>query len=141
MSEPNETPQTQAPQPVDPLEFLQQFPGAPSRQHLENLKKEVPGGKLRIFSPDGKRVFILRGISGLEMAKLQAEVPKNSSNPEWDLQLKACAACIVWSSLGHLDEMALRAGPAGLPDSLWALIQSLSDFYDPVQLATFSAEL
>lgn len=129
------------PQPVDPYEFLAQFPNAPSRQYLEGVKKEAPGGKLRIFSPDGKRVFILRGISGLELARLQAEVPKNSSNPEWDLQLKACATCIVWSNLGPLDEMALRAGPAGLPDSLWMLIQALSDFYDPVQLTTFSADL
>ena len=138
---PEEKNAAETPQPVDPFEFLQQFPNAPSRQYLEGLKKEVPGGKLRIFSPDGKRVFILRGISGLELAKLQSDVPKNAANPEWEIQLRACAACIVWSSVGTLDEMALRAGPAGLPDSLWVLIQSLSDFYDPVQLASFSAEL
>jgi len=133
--------QTSRPAPVDPFEFLAAIPGAPSRQKIEAWKQEVPGGRVQLFSPDGKRVFILRGVSGLEMAKFQNEIPKNASNPEWELQLKVCAAAILWSNMGQMDEMTLKAGPAGLPESLWTIIQNLSDFYDPVQLYNLSAEL
>ena len=115
--------------------------GYPSEAKLSAWKAQAPGGRLKIFCPDGGRVFILRGLSGLELAGIHAAVPKNSSNPDADVQIASVARCTLFCSGGELSEEALRTGPAGLPESLFAIVQNLSDFYDPVQLFNCSMEL
>ena len=115
--------------------------GYPSASKIASWKAQAPGGRLKIFSPDGVRVFILRGLSGLELSAIHGGIPKNSSNPDADVQIASVARCTLFTSAGELTEEGLRTGPAGLPESLFAIVQNLSDFYDPVQLFNFSMEL
>ena len=76
MSDPNVSevavPITSAePPPITPFEFLQQFADAPSQEQIDSLKSQAPGRRLRLFhSTDAKRVYIMRGIGGAELAQL-----------------------------------------------------------------------
>jgi hypothetical protein len=143
-------PNTPPPAPADlpkapeetPFEKLRKSTvGFPSDAKISAWKAQAPGGRLKVFSPDGVRVFILRGLSGLELASIHNNVPKNASNPDAEVQIAAAAKCTLFTSAGPLTEEALRTGPAGLSESLFAFVQNLSDFYDPVQLFNLSMEL
>jgi len=128
----------------DPYEFLATVKNAPSKQQIEAWKSEVPGGRVRLFTPDGKRVYIIRGISGLELAKLADEIPANAKDVEYELKLAIAARCVLWTNAtptGVLDVYTLRTGPAGLPETIHTIVSQLSDYFDPVQLASFSADL
>lgn len=128
--------------PKSPLEQLKESTSNfPSDAKIQSWKAQAPGGRVKIFSPDGSRVFILRGFSGLELSTWQTRVMKNATDPDREVQLMAVAACTLFCSFGSLDEETLRTGPAGLPESLFSLIQNLSDFYDPVSLFNYSMEL
>jgi len=61
----------------DPYEFLATLPEAPTRQMVDSWKAQAPNHRIRIFAPDGKRVFIVRAIGGYELQKLQAALPQN----------------------------------------------------------------
>lgn len=141
MDDKNQQSAEQAPAQPSPWDVLAQFKDAPSPAKIESVKRESPGGRVKIFSPDGKRVFLLRGLSGIELAEIHGKVHKNATNPDYEIQLMSCEKALVWSSFGKLTSEDFRIGPAGLPESLFALVQNLSDFYDPMQLFQFSAEL
>lgn len=127
---------------LSPLEkLLATIPNAPSPEKIAVWKSEVPGNRLKVFSPDGKRIFYLRGVGGLELSKIQESIPANASNPDREVMFGVVSRAVKWTNIPNFDEMTLRNGPAGLPDSLFALIQNLSDFYEPVQLFNFSMEL
>src|ERR1035441_5094807 len=70
--------QAAAPQdPQTPAEFLALFPGAPTPDQIEAYRKMVPGGRLRLLPmKDGKRLFLLRGFTALELAAIQADALK-----------------------------------------------------------------
>lgn len=126
-----------------PYDFLESIEGAPTKAQIENWKTQAPGGKIRLFTPDGKRVFILRAISGFELADVQKQIPVNASDPEREMKYKICAKATIWTNITNnnlLDEMSINQAPAGLPETLHTLIATLSDFFDPDKLNTFSAD-
>jgi hypothetical protein len=130
----------------NPYDFLATIKGAPSRASIESLKSQTPNNRLRVFSPEGKRVYIVRGISALELNKLQNQVSEktNPEKAEQELHIAIAAACVVWtnqSESGRLTEVELRAGSAGLPVSLFELVSWLSDFIAPEAFGALSAEL
>lgn len=118
--------------------------GGPDAHQIESWKQDAPGGRIRAFSLDNVRFYIVRAIGGLELAGLQKQIPVNSSNPENDMKLEAGALCTLWTSStrdGKLTSSGLRAGTAGLPSSLWTLIETLSDYTDPQDFQLCSIEL
>ena len=147
-SDPAATPDTQPPQSgqapeENPFNALRRsIPNFPSDAKIAMWKQQAPGARVKLFCPDGRRVFFMRGLSGLELAQIQ-ELPivKSSKDPDREVQIAACAKCLLWTNVGDLDENSFRTGPAGLAESLFAVIQNLSDFYDPVQLFNCSLEL
>lgn len=127
-----------------PQQILDGFAGAPTAEQIANFKSQVPNGAVRAFSPDGKRMFLLRGITGLEMRELQKSVVANAAEPEAEFKILAvCAACLWTNTSGSrkLDPAVLRASTAGLPDSLFSIIELLSDFFAPSQLLNMSFDL
>jgi hypothetical protein len=128
---------------ADPYEFLASISG-PTKDQVEAFKQNVPNGRIRIFTPDGKRGYLLRAISGLELAQIQKSIPPNSSNIEYDASIGSAVLCTIWTNAsadGKLSEVGLRGGSAGLPSTLWNLITLMSDFVDPQDFAACSAEL
>lgn len=125
---------------LDRIEAL----GGPSKIEIERLKQNVPGGRLRAFSLDNRRFFIVRGVSGLELAEIQKRIVQNASDPEKETQLQLGAACILWTNATaqrRLTEMDLRSGPAGLPSTITSYVMALSDFASPDELQICSVEL
>lgn len=138
---------------MDPMEYLQTFKNAPTKAQIESWKQQAPNGVIRILAI-GKRVYLVRGVSGLELQQLQAEVPENLGaglNPEaraakieGEVSLRVGARCVPWTSTttdGKLTTEQLRVGSAGLPSTLFSMITYLSDFIDPQELQLISAEL
>lgn len=131
-----------------PIEHLATFPNAPSAARIEEWKSQVPGGRvaLLVLPPDAKRVFVLRGLSGFEMLKLQKEIPENvqGQNVQLALENKAAAAAVLWTSItadGKVDDLTLQKGPAGLSQTLFMKVSELSCFMTPDQVDAFSGEL
>ncbi len=137
----------------DPFEYLQTFPHAPTKATVEIWKQQAPNGVVRIFAA-GKRAYLVRGISGLELQSVQSQIPDNLGaglNPEaraakveGEVALLVSSKCVVWTSTtqdGKLTVEQLRGGSAGLPSTLFNLITYLSDFLDPEALQVMSAEL
>jgi len=138
---------------VDPYDYLATFPNAPSKAQVESWKSQAPNGIIRIFAP-GRRVYLVRGISGLELSGVQNSIPANLGadlNPEaraakieQEISLQVAAKCTVWTSAsadGKLSADQLRGGSAGLPSTLFNLVTWLSDFVDPEAFQLMSAEL
>lgn len=138
---------------VDPYDYLAKFPNAPSKTVIETAKAQAPNGTVRIFAP-GKRVYLVRGISGIELQQVQSQIPDNlgaglspearGAKVEGEVALHVASKCVVWTSTtsdGKLTIEQLRFGSAGLPSTLFQLITYLSDFLDPETLQTLSAEL
>jgi hypothetical protein len=145
MSEPNATPtESDAKEPQSPQEILDTFPGSPTAEQIAAFKSQVPNGAVRGFSPDGKRLFLLRGITGIEMRELQKSIVANASEPEAEFKIIASCAAVVWTNTtrnGKLDQATLRASSAGLADSLFFHVEQLSDFFPPAQLMQMSFDL
>lgn len=142
MPETNPTPEASA-EPT-PLEFLASLHNAPTPDQIAALKSEVPNGAIRGFSPDGKRCFLLRGMTGIEMREIQKSIPEQASDSERDFKIAAVCACCVWtntSRTGKLDPTALRASTAGLPETLFLNIEILSDYFAPAQILNMSFDL
>lgn len=138
---------------MDPYEYLATFPTAPSKATVEVYKAQAPNGTVRIFAL-GKRVYLVRGISGLELQQVQAQIPSNlgaglspelaAAKSEAEVALHVSSKCVCWTSAsqdGKLTVEQLRFGSAGLPSTLFNLITYLSDFIDPEALQLMSAEL
>jgi hypothetical protein len=138
---------------MDPYEYLATFPNAPSKAIVESYKQQAPNGVIRIFAI-GKRVYLVRGISGLELQQVQSEIPSNlgaglepearAAKVENELSIRVAARCTCWTSSsgdGKLTLEQLKSGSAGLPSTLFNLISYLSDFVDPEALQLMSAEL
>lgn len=141
---------------LEPFEFLQTFPNAPSKATVEAWKAQAPNGIVRIFSPGtgAKRAYIVRGISGQELRFLQSQLPENlgagltpearAAKIELETSLRVGAHCTLWTSTTQdtkLTQQQLDGGSAGLPSTLFNLITYLSDFLDPESINLMSAEL
>ena len=136
-----ETPEVQ---PISPAQFLAGLPGAPSAAQLDSWKAQVPNNRIRLFAPDMKRVYVLRGINGMEMANIQKAVPANAEDKDREVQLIACERAILWTNATPNHKMTvqeLRTAAAGLPVSLFSIIVELSDFMDPERIAMLSGDL
>jgi len=134
----------EAPKEKTPMEYLLALPGAPTEAQVKGWKAQVPNGVLRIFTPDLKRFFLLRGLSGLEMRKVQESIPQNSSDPEADFKLGAVALTCIWTNItvnNKLDEMTLRSGSAGLPETLFSIVENLSDYFAPAQVMQMCSDI
>lgn len=139
---------------MDPMDFLLKFTGAPTKPVVESWKIQAPNGVVRIYAPSNKRAYIVRGISGTELQRIQGQIPENlganllpeqrAAKLENELQLLVAAHCTLWASTTtdhKLTTEALRTGSAGLPGTLFNLISYLSDFVDPEAFQLLSAEL
>ena len=116
----------------------------PSEAQIDAWKQSAPGNRVRAFSLDNVRFYIVRAIGGLEFAGIQKNIPQNSTNPQLEIQLEAAVLCTLWTSStrdGKLTSIGLRTGTAGLPSSIWTLIETLSDYADPQDFQTCSVEL
>lgn len=138
---------------MDPYEYLATFANAPSKATIEAWKTQAPNSVIRIFAP-GRRVYLVRGISGHELQVVQQQIPDNlgaglapearAAKMESEVALHVASKCVVWTSTttdGKLTTETLRAGSAGLPGTLFNLISYLSDFIDPETIQVMSAEL
>lgn len=56
---PDQTKPAEAQPTTDPYELLAKV-GGPTREQIEYLKQQSPNGRVRLFTPDTKRVFVLR---------------------------------------------------------------------------------
>src|ERR1039457_5215269 len=93
-SEPNDT-------EVSPLEQLRAAtPDFPNDARLASWKSTAPGGRIKLFCPDGKRVFFLRAISGMELSKIQNEIIANAKNPDYEVQVATVTLCTLWCNVG-----------------------------------------
>src|SRR5258708_5570149 len=132
---------------MTPQEFLASLPGAPTADQIAAWKSQAPNGRLEMFTPDGKRAFILRGLNGLELTKIQKQIQGMAtpvSDPDLEMQIASVVQAVVWTNVGQngrLNDVILRTGSAGLPSTLFAKVTKLSDFMDPQQIEMLSAEL
>jgi hypothetical protein len=136
-------------QPVveNPFEFIaKHFPTAPNELTIQGFKAQVPGGRVRFFQlPDAKRAVLLRAISPLELAAIQAEAAKlEPSKQLFELQVLVSSKCTLWASFtksGKLLDSDLRACGAGLPVTLHAVVWDLSDYIDPAVIDSLIVDL
>lgn len=131
--------------PQTPMELLAEYENAPSPAKVQAWKSQAPGGRLRLvpLPPDAKRAFLLRALSGVELAEISRSIPQNSSNPEYEIRLRIVIRCILWSTErgeNPFSEIDLRAGTAGLVDTLHSMVQHLSDYHDPAFLLNYAVD-
>jgi hypothetical protein len=149
---PDETvvPATEAPATktsMTPQEFLASLAGAPTADQITSWKQQAPNQRIEVFSPDGKRAYIVRGLTGLEFSQIQKQVQQMATataDPDLELQIAAVTKATVWTNAGQngkLNDISLRTGSAGLPSTLFNKVTKLSDFMDPQQIEMLSAEL
>jgi hypothetical protein len=129
-----------------PLEHLAGIAGAPSADRINEWKEIVPGGRVSLFAlpPDGKIVFVVRGLSGFEMLQIQKSIPQNADNPQIELEIAAVAKAILWTNLtptGAVDDLVLKKGPAGLGQTLFMKVSELSCFLNPEAVEALSGDL
>lgn len=132
---------------LTPAEFLATIPGSPTQDQIATWKSQAPNNRLEIFSPDGKRAFIVRGLTGLELTQIQKRIQGMATpaqDPDLEMQIAADVAAVVWTNVGQngkLTDVLLRTGTAGLPSTLFTKVTKLSDFMDPQAIEYLSAEL
>lgn len=131
---------------LSPIEYLATIPGAPSQGQIDEWKQQAPGGRVALLAlpPDGKTVFILRGLSGLDMLDIQKRIPANAENPQRDLEHYSIARAVLWTNLTHdgrLDEFNIKSFGAGLPSSLMTKVMELSYFMSPETVEAMSGDL
>ena len=135
-------PKPQAPQ--TPQQLLASIQGAPAPAQIDAWKAEVPNHRIRLFAPDLKRVYVIRGISGLEVAQIQKSIPMNSEERDIDFQLIACEKAVLWTNASYTHKLTaaeLKAGTAGLPGSIFEIVSDLSDYFPPDRIALMSGDL
>jgi hypothetical protein len=132
---------------MTPQEFLASLAGAPTLDQIAVWKQQAPNNRLEVFTPDGKRAFVLRGLTGLELTQIQKTIhtmATATADPDLETQIASVVKATVWTnvgSTGKLTDVILRTGSAGLPSTLFAKVTKLSDFMDPQQIEMLSGEL
>jgi hypothetical protein len=133
--------------PITPFEFLQGFAGAPNQADIDSLKAQAPGGRIRLFhSTDAKRVYLMRGISAIELVQVQNLIPAGIHPDKLSgvMQTTVAIKCCAWTSetADHkLSDLALQAAGAGLTGTLHEIVCQLSDYMDPATIDRCSADL
>ena len=132
---------------MTPQEFLASLPNAPTAAQIAAWKQQAPNNRIELFTPDGKRAFILRGLTGLELSTIQKQIQgmaTATADPDLEMQIASVVKATLWTNVGpngRLDATILRIGTAGLPSTLFTKVTKLSDFMDPQQIEMLSAEL
>lgn len=133
---------------MSPADFLKQFKGAPDSDKIALFKENAPGHRIKLFtSPDGKRVYVLRGISAFELEQIQISngVQTAAPNKQSDkVQQFVLSKCVLWTNTtasGRVTDTDLIAAGAGLVTTLTHIVNELSDFLDEVQIMRLSADL
>lgn len=128
-------------------EFLDSLAGAPTTDQIATWKMQAPNNAVEGFTPDGKRAFIMRGLTGLELSQIQKTIQSMAtavSDPDLETQIAAVVKATVWTNvgtLGRLTDVILRTGSAGLPSTLFSIVTKLSDFMDPQKIEMLSGAL
>jgi hypothetical protein len=133
-------------EPQTPFDYMALFPGAPTPHDIESYRKQVPGGRLRLLPlKDGKRLFLLRGFTALELLGVQTEAAKLSPEKQVAyLQVTISVRCTIWTSIvtsGKLTVQDLENSGAGLASTLYHTIMDLSDYNDPQVLEQLFVDL
>jgi hypothetical protein len=132
---------------LTPQEFLASLVGAPTADQVATWKQQAPNNRIEILSPDGKRAYIVRGLTGLELTQIQKQIQQMATpatDPDLEIQIASVVRATLWTNAGQngkLTDVILRTGTAGLPSTLFAKVTKLSDFMDPQQIEMLSAEL
>jgi hypothetical protein len=132
---------------VDPHEQLvKAFAGFPTKAALEAWKLQVPGHRLRVFPlPDGKRVFVLRGLTALELQALQLEASRFSQEKQGtEVALLIATRGQIWTNLSSVGKLTIdefRAAGAGLAQTIHYAVLGASDFLDPVAIEELSFDI
>lgn len=132
---------------MTPQEFLASLPAAPTAEQIALWKSQAPNNRVQVFSPDGKRAYIMRGLTGMELTQIQKQLQGMAtavSDPDLELQILSVCKAVVWTNSGvngRLTDTILRTGTAGLPSTLFAKVTNLSDFMEPQQIEMLSADL
>ena len=144
--ETQETPTTPVRGPQDPYDLLKEV-GGPSKDEVAGLKAQTPNGQIKIFTLDGgKRIYLLRAVSLMELSALSKQLPKNS-DPETasrELPLLVVSKCCVWTNTTRSSKLSaeeLRAGAAGLSNTLYLFIEMMSDYVDPSRFDLISSDI
>jgi hypothetical protein len=122
-------------QPLTAFQHLSRFEGAPSEEEVNNWIASAPGGRLRLYVPDGKSVFVLRAIGALELENIQKSllnVPQERLTIE--LQRTVCTQATLWTNTTKskkLTNLDLQAAPAGRAVTMHEVISELSEFLPP----------
>jgi len=133
--------------PKSPFEYIiAKYPNAPSEVTIQGYKNQVPGGRVRFMElPDGKRALLLRAISALELAAIQAEARKFEETRQlYELQVAVASKCTLWASFtkdNKLSDAVLRQCGAGLAVSIHAAVWDLSDYIDPAVMDNLVIDL
>jgi hypothetical protein len=144
------TPATETPAPnktMTPQEFLASLPGGPTPDQIAAWKAQAPANRIELLAmPDGKRAWIGRGLTGLELTQIQKQVQQiqGASDPDLEMQIASVVKATLWCNFGvngKLTDVVLRTGTAGLPTTLFTKVTKLSDFLDPQTIEMLSAEL
>ena len=143
--------EVQKPEPqLSPGQFLATFsPDAPDNAALVSFKEQVPGGRIKIQQlPDLKRVYVMRGLSGDELSKIEQMIPGINNLPpekaQQALQYAIASRCTLWTNRTpdrKETEASLRAAGSGLAQTLNVTINDLSDYHSPDILQQLSIEI
>jgi hypothetical protein len=141
-------PNEQEEKKLTPFEFIKSInPNAPDEQTIRSWQAQAPGNRIRFFqTTDLKRLFIMRGLGGSELAEIQAKLSP-SIPPERlqsELMMQIAVRCCLWTSVssdGKLTDLMLRGAGAGLPQTLNQVINVLSDYCEPETIERLCIEL
>lgn len=123
-------------EPQTPFDLLALFPDAPTPAQIDIYRQQVPGARLRLLPmKDGRRLFLLRGFTAIELQRVQQEATKVAPEKQlYQLQVLMASMCTLWTSIsksGRLTEVELNSSGAGLAATLYHAIMDLSDYNDP----------
>jgi len=109
----------------DPLDYIANLPGGPSRSELQQLKRAY--GDIYFLPLEGDTVFVFRYLNNFEWEKEIMVQPQLAQNRE-ALQHAVLNRCVLWPKL--TPEYS-NTRQAGLPSLLFEVIMKASYFIEP----------
>lgn len=116
--------------------YLSDFPGAPSKEEVEQLKQQY--GEVLCSGFSDTELFIWRPITRAEFISLQAELTKQEGATQFDLEENTVKLCLLWSSLEGSAALENKAG--SLP-TLHEQIMQNSNFMNPAMASALVIKL
>jgi hypothetical protein len=131
-------------EPQTPQELMASIANAPSPEQIAAWKSQAPNGNIYGFSPDAKRVYILRGLTGVEMRQFDKDLPETTPDRDFEFQAAALSAACLWTNSTRstkLEPATLRAATFGIVPTLWQVVEQLSDHFPPAQVMAMVFDL